>query len=98
VFAVPSRYETFGQVATEAREAGRPLLVANVGGLPEQVGEAGIIVNCDDPDELLASLRALRCMPLEQMGQAGKAVATRCIERRIKAWVDLLCGPRAALG
>jgi glycosyltransferase involved in cell wall biosynthesis len=90
VFAVPSRYETFGQVATEARQAARPLLVSTVGGLPEQVGDAGIIVDCQADHELLWSLRALHTLPLSAMGERGRNVAAQCIERRIAAWEQLL--------
>jgi glycosyltransferase involved in cell wall biosynthesis len=90
VFAVPSRYETFGQVATEARQAGRPLLVSDVGGLPEQVGGAGIVVDCHVENELLRSLRALHTLPLAVMGERGRNAVGKCIESRISAWERLL--------
>jgi glycosyltransferase involved in cell wall biosynthesis len=90
VFAVPSRYETYGQVASEAREAGRPILVSTAGGLPEQVGDAGIIVDCDDPDALLNALRSLRTLPLQQMGRNGRADVQLCIQNRIASWQILL--------
>lgn len=91
VFAVPSLYETFGQVASEAREAGRPLLVSTAGGLPEQVGKAGVIVNCDNEDELVGALRTLHTLPLEEMGRAGRAEVQVCIQNRIAAWHAALC-------
>ena len=59
--------------ASEAREAGRPLLVSTAGGLPEQVGKAGIIVNCDNEDELLGALRTLHTLPLEERVMAKLA-------------------------
>ncbi len=89
VLAVPSRYECFGQVATEAREAGRPILVSTAGGLPEQVGDAGIIVNCDDTDILVRELKSLRTKPLEIMGAIGRRDAASCIESRIDNWLSL---------
>lgn len=90
VFAVPSLYETFGQVASEAREAGRPLLVSEAGGLPEQAGSAGIIINCDSEDELLMALRVLQILPLETMGRLGRKAVQQCIENRITGWQNLL--------
>jgi glycosyltransferase involved in cell wall biosynthesis len=90
VFAVPSRYETFGQVATEARQAGRPMLVSKAGGLPEQVGDAGIIVDCEDEIEFLSALRSLRGLPLAAMGKSGRIAVTKCIENRLEAWEQML--------
>jgi glycosyltransferase involved in cell wall biosynthesis len=37
VIIIPSRWEPFGQVCLEARASGRPLIVADVDGLPEQI-------------------------------------------------------------
>lgn len=86
IFAAPSLFETFGQVASEAREAGRPILVSTAGGLPEQATGAGIIVDCSDAAALVSSLKALRSMPLHAMGEAGRKRVQRCIENRIAAW------------
>lgn len=90
VIAVPSRFEAYGQVANEAREAGRPILVSTAGGLPEQVGEAGLVVDCHDPETLLAALQSLRAQPLEAMGQAGRAATRRDRESRVGGWCKLL--------
>lgn len=90
VIAVPSRYEAYGQVANEAREAGRPILVSRAGGLPEQVGGSGIVVDCDDPDQLLAALQSLRTLPLRAMGDAGRRSTIWCRADRIRQWSRLL--------
>ena len=90
VIAMPSRYETFGQVANEARKAGRPILVSTVGGLPEQVGDCGVVANCADPDMLLAALQALRAMPLEAMGRAGRMSTADDRMTRAEQWRQLL--------
>ena len=53
--------ETFGIVAAEAAARGLPSIVANVGGLPEVVpdGEAGLLVNAFDPDEVSAAIHRI---------------------------------------
>lgn len=105
VVAVPSRFEAYGQVANEAREAGRPILVSQAGGLPEQVGEAGLIVDCNDADALLAALQSLRAQPLEAMGRAGRRATALDRSTRLRQWRELLSpqwinqpGGRSTLG
>lgn len=89
VFAVPSRFEAYGQVANEAREAGRPILVSHAGGLPEQVGRAGIIADCRTPEALAEAIATLPLHDLEAMGRAGRAATAHCGEDRIAQWIKL---------
>lgn len=89
VFAVPSRYEAYGQVANEAREAGRPILVSPVGGLPEQVGRGGVIADCSTPESLAGAIAALPGLPLEQMGREGRKATRGCGEERVAHWIKL---------
>jgi glycosyltransferase involved in cell wall biosynthesis len=61
VTLVPSRYEPFGIVALEAIACGCPVVASNVDGLPEAVGDCGLLVPPDDPDTLADTIeRALR--------------------------------------
>lgn len=46
----PSRYEGFGLPVVEAMSLGTPVLAANATALPEVVGDAGRLLDADDPD------------------------------------------------
>jgi L-malate glycosyltransferase len=81
IFAALSRRESFGVAIIEAGAAHLPVVVSDVGGLPEVVraGETGIIVPRDDPD---AAAKALRMLVLDRatrvrMGEAGAAHVAR---------------------
>jgi len=54
-----SRYETFGIPAVEAMAAGTPAIVSHWAALPEIVGDAGLIVQPDQPDAAVDLIRQL---------------------------------------
>jgi glycosyltransferase involved in cell wall biosynthesis len=62
-----SRAETYGLVVTEALARGLPVIAAEVGGLPEALGEAaggirpGVLVPAEDPAALGDALRGWLC-------------------------------------
>lgn len=58
-FALPSLYEGFGIPILEAMACGTPVVTSNVSSLPEVTGEAGLMVNPYDVDEITESLRRL---------------------------------------
>jgi glycosyltransferase involved in cell wall biosynthesis len=50
ILLVPSVvYETFGRVVTEAQASGIPVIASCRGGLPENVGAGGILIDPDEP-------------------------------------------------
>jgi L-malate glycosyltransferase len=49
VLVVPSRHEGFGVPVLEAMTSGLPVVANGAGALPEVVGEAGLLVDADDP-------------------------------------------------
>jgi len=49
VVAVPSRYEGFGLPAAEAMAAGVAVVAADATALPEVIGDAGVLVDPEDP-------------------------------------------------
>jgi glycosyltransferase involved in cell wall biosynthesis len=52
LFVYPSLYEGFGLPPLEAMACGTPVITSNTSSLPEVVGDAGIMVNPYDIDEL----------------------------------------------
>jgi glycosyltransferase involved in cell wall biosynthesis len=61
VLVLPSFNEGFGLPVLEAMTVGRPVVASNRGAIPEVLGDAGVLVNPDDVDELTAALeRVLR--------------------------------------
>ena len=77
VVAVPSKErESFGIVAAEAMACGRPVVVSDVGGLPEVVedGKEGLVVKRNDPEELARALITLLRNPdlRKKMGENGR--------------------------
>lgn len=61
IYAAPSRLESFGVAVIEASACALPVVVSDVGGLPEVVldGETGLIVPRDDVPALQAALKRL---------------------------------------
>jgi glycosyltransferase involved in cell wall biosynthesis len=53
---VPSRFEGFGRVAAESMLAGVPVVASGIGGLPEVVGDCGVLVPPECPEELAEAL------------------------------------------
>ncbi len=78
VVVIPSTWdENHPMVAVEARCAGRPLIVSDLGGLPELVrdGTDGWIVPAGDPEALGERLALLACTPSLVRGAAAASPA-----------------------
>lgn len=59
LFVYPSLYEGFGLPVIEAMACGVPVITSNTTSLPEVVGDAGVLVNPYDIDELREALHEL---------------------------------------
>ena len=91
IFAFPSHYEGFGLPVLEAMACGTPVVASRASSLPEVVGDAGLQVDPDDPEQLAAALELLALNPnvrddmrrrgLERVGQfTWQAAAARLLD------------------
>lgn len=85
VYVAVSRYESFGVAVIEASACQRPVVVSDVGGLPEVVrhGKTGFVVPNEDSEATAEAIEQLVLDPARRraMGQAGR----RHVEERY-AW------------
>ena len=80
VLMVPSNYESWGRVATEATAAGIPVIAHPTPGLVENLGDAGTFVDWQDVD---GWVRALRTLALPgPYAKARKAALARAEEHQ----------------
>ena len=80
IAVVPSLYEGFSLPAVEHMASGTPLIVSRTGALPEVVGEAAVLVEPGDPEELAATLRDLLDAP-QRRAALSQAAWQRVQER-----------------
>ena len=79
---LPSRWEARALVAQEAMLAGVPLVATRVGGIPELVGEAAVLIGPDDADDAADAVRGLADDP-----GARRALADAGL-RQAATWPD----------
>ena len=91
VVAIPSRWEAFGLVGTEARASGRPILSARVDGLIDQLGAGAFPHACGNVSSLTASIyRAACARDLNDRGAMARRAAASEFETMIAGWSSLL--------
>lgn len=78
LLVVPSLYEGFGFPAAEAMACETPVVATRVGGLPEVVGDAGVLVPPRKPDALAGAIGTLLDDP-ERRRRLGKQGRERII-------------------
>jgi glycosyltransferase involved in cell wall biosynthesis len=87
---IPSRYEAFGLVATEARMAGRAIIAADVDGLPEQARVGGRIAQMGCATDIVKAIRWAKTADLALMGQAGRQSVKGQHAQILRQWQDLI--------
>lgn len=93
VFIYPSLYEGFGLPPLEAMQCSVPVITSNTSSLPEVVGNAGIMVNPKNTDELCHSIleiyntQSLRAdMSLKSLEQSKKFSWEKCTQETIESY------------
>lgn len=85
---VPSQWEeSFGRVVAEAQLSGIPTLASSIGGLPEAVGDGGMLLPPDaGPHHWAAALRRIWDDPAEhsRLSQAALAHAARTLDPAVQ--------------
>ena len=76
IYVAVSLQESFGVAVLEASACAKPVIVSNVGGLPEVVddGKTGIIIEKENPNQLADELIKLITNPVLriEMGKKGR--------------------------
>ena len=83
IYVMTSVYEPFGLVVAEAMAAGKPVIVTNVGGMPEIVGDAGLTVDARDVDALAEAM--LKLLKDEELRRKLSEKARERIEKSFSA-------------
>ena len=97
IFVFPSLYEGFGLPLLEAMSYGVPVLTSNSSSLPEVVGDAGILVNPEDTDDIangilrLVEDRSLRNQLKEKgLQQAQKFSLERMTKETLEVYEEII--------
>lgn len=83
-FLFPSLYEGFGLPPLEALACGAPVLTSDVCALPQVVGDAAILVNPEDTEEIAEGIRRMVCDSALRMQLREKGVR----RSRLFSWHD----------
>lgn len=99
MFVYPSFYEGFGLPPLEAMQCGVPVITSNTSSLPEVVGEAGVMVDPQDADELCQAMLRIynsaevrKKMSFDSLAQAQKFSWKKCAEQTIDAYRAAIAG------
>lgn len=99
-FVYLSAFEGFGLPPLEAMACGTPVIVNDTSSLPEVVGDAGLRVRANNPQEVAEALNRLSSSPelCETLRQAGKLQAARFSWQRTAEQTLRVVGSVGSLG
>jgi glycosyltransferase involved in cell wall biosynthesis len=85
VFVLPAQEEALGTALIEATAMGVPVIATKIGGIPEVLGEAGLLFASEDVDALVKHLRTLIRSPelAARMREQGKARARELYDENL---------------
>ena len=86
---IPSRYEPYGLVALEARAAGKPIIVSDVDGLPEQAHSCGFVVKSEEVTELVAAINKLDKTTIKALSKYARESTIGGWDTYIDRWLAL---------
>ena len=93
VYVHPSRADTFPNGVLEALACGTPVIASSVGGIPEQIGEGGVLVPPGDDAQLAHELELMLTDPARRDGMGATAAAEARMrfdaERQVNAYLEL---------
>ena len=92
MLVLPSFDEGFGIPALEAMAMGVPVIASNRGALPEVLGDAGILVEPDDPDQIASAMHQM----LTDEAVAGASASKGVVRSRSFDWQHTARGVYAA--
>ncbi len=75
LLVIPSHAEPLASVTGEAAAVGTPVVAARVGGLPEGVGEGGVLVPAGNPAALAQAIGGLLGNPARRRELSERALA-----------------------
>ncbi|MBX8631949.1 MAG: glycosyltransferase family 4 protein [Thermoplasmata archaeon YP2-bin.285] len=100
-FVMPSLQEAFGIAILEAMAHGKAVIAGNVGGVSEVVGNAGMLIDPTDKDELASALIRLwrddekrRMLGRMAYGRAAQFMWDEIVKRIEKLYMRVLDGSR----
>ncbi|MEM6555624.1 MAG: glycosyltransferase family 4 protein [Pseudomonadota bacterium] len=89
--AIPSRWEAFGLVGTEARAAGRPILAARVDGLCDQLDADGFGHAPGSVSSIVSAIyRSVNAANMNERGRSSRDRAAGEYDQMIGNWCALL--------
>lgn len=95
-FVYPTLYEGFGFPPLEAMACGTPVITSNLSSLPEVMGEAGILIDPNNIDELSRAIESVlsnedlkRELRAKGLRQAAKFSWKRCAQETLKVYQEV---------